>query len=286
LAALKLSEDVQKQLSEAFQTAAKPLGDDEVALKALQESFEATGKQLAEQIGDRVVTLSIQMPTPATPVVTPDPANPAAKTLSEDDVKRILSDAAKTQQEADSATAKKLSDNQALFDKKLAENESYKALSEPAQKKLSSARELINAEMSADQITRLAENQLSLAADMAVSTQLASMGYQVAGNAHITVDDSNSVKALQETVDQRLGISTKSKVKRFSNTGGELQTENITNTRHSCVKNTKCWRAVQVAFQTLKYRPFLNVLLSVRRYITSLVYSLLMPAHCHLPLQP
>ncbi|WP_292363028.1 hypothetical protein [Methylophaga sp. UBA1464] len=228
LAALKLSEDVQKQLSEAFQTAAKPLGDDEVALKALQESFEATGKQLAEQIGDRVVTLSIQMPTPATPVVTPDPANPAAKTLSEDDVKRILSDAAKTQQEADSATAKKLSDNQALFDKKLAENESYKALSEPAQKKLSSARELINAEMSADQITRLAENQWSLAADMAVSTQLASMGYQVAGNAHITVDDSNSVKALQETVDQRLGISTKSKVKRFSNTGGELQTENKT----------------------------------------------------------
>lgn len=231
LKAMKLSEAVQTQLSEAFKTAAKALGEDETALKALQESFEATGKQLAEQIGDKTVTLSIQMPQAATPAAKPDPANPAdpaggGKMLSEADVKRILAESAKAQQEATAAVTKKLADNQAIFDKKLAESESFKALSEPAQKKLSSARDLINADMDESQITRLADNQLSLAADMAVSTQLAGMGFQVNGNAHITVDDSNSVKALQETVDQRLGISSKSKVKRFSNTGGELQAEN------------------------------------------------------------
>lgn len=222
LKSMKLSEAVQKQLSEAFETAAKPLGEDETALKALQESFEATAKQLADQIGDKNITLSLDMPAPATPGA----GSGNEKLLSEDDVKRILTDSLRSQQQAADDVAKKLSDNQAKFNQLLDDNETFKALSEEQKTTLRGASDLITADMDESQITKLAEHQLKLSSQMGVNHQLASMGYQVSGNAHITVDDSNSVKALQESVDQRLGYAGMSKVKRFSNTGGDLQDEN------------------------------------------------------------
>jgi hypothetical protein len=40
---------------------------------------------------------------------------------------------------------------------------------------------------------------------------------------HISIDESNSIKALQETIDKRLGLADLPEHRRFANTGGQLQ---------------------------------------------------------------
>jgi len=227
LGSLKLSEAVVKQLGEAFEAAATPLGDDEAKLKALSAKFEETGKQLAESIGDKEVKLSIEMP--AAPAATPT-ATPAddkgAKTLSEDDVKRIMQESVAAANKATQDAAKKLSDNQATFKKALDEAEGLKALSEDTLKSLHGAADLITGDMTEAQVKALAEHQIKLGTEMGVTRQLSGMGFQVSGNAHISVDDSNSVKSLQETVDQRLGFAGMADSRRYANTGGQLQDAN------------------------------------------------------------
>jgi len=106
------------------------------------------------------------------------------------------------------------------------ETESLKTLAEDQMTILLSASDMITAEMSEDQIKALAENQIKLGAQVVVATQLSGMGYQVAGNAHISVDDSNNVKALQETIDKRLGFADQADSRRYEKTGGKLQPEN------------------------------------------------------------
>jgi len=227
LAGMGLSESVVKQLATAFETAAKPLGEDETALKALSASFEETGKKLAEAIGDKAITLSIE--APAAPAAMPAPKKDpgeGAKTLSEDDVKRILAENVAAQQKTQADAAKKLNENKTTFNEALDEAEGLKTLSEGVVTNLRSAVDLVTGEMTEDQVKALAQHQIKLGTEMGVTRQLAGMGYQVAGNAHISVDDSNSVKSLQESVDTRLGYGGLSRARRYSATGGELQPEN------------------------------------------------------------
>ncbi len=214
LASFGLDNAVALQLAQAFETSAASLGDDEVKLKALAAQFEATGKTLSESIGSKNVTLSIQNP------------EPAKAGLTMDDVTKLLADNARTLAETQTATAKKLSDNQAIFKTALDGAESLKALAEPQLTALLSAGDLVTGEMSEDQVKALAQHQITLGSQMAINQQLSAVGYQVAGNARITIDDSNSVKSLQETIDKRLGLSDRSDSQRYSNTGGSLQPEN------------------------------------------------------------
>lgn len=87
---------------------------------------------------------------------------------------------------------------------------------------------LITPDMSEDQVIRLATNQITLGDRIVAQKKLASMGYQAqpAGSVHISVDHSNELKSLQETIDRRLGLSEMRDYRRFSNTGGQLQHEN------------------------------------------------------------
>lgn len=220
LAGMGLSETVVKQLGEAFATAAKPLGEDETALKALQESFENTGKQLAESIGDKEVKLSIDIPE------IPMAQIGEIKTLSEADVKRIMQESVAATAKAEKDAAKKLSDNQAVFKTALDEAEGLKTLSEETVKSLHDAIDLVTGDMTEEQVKALAQHQIKLGTEMGVARQLAAQGFQVNGNAHISVDDSNSVKALQESVDQRLGFAGMADSRRYANTGGQLQDVN------------------------------------------------------------
>jgi hypothetical protein len=81
--------------------------------------------------------------------------------------------------------------------------------------------------MTEDQVVRLAEHQIALGNKMAAAAKLASMGYQgPSGSVHISVDESNKVKALQESIDKRLGIADMADSRRYAATGGQLQAEN------------------------------------------------------------
>lgn len=189
LGSLKLAEAVVKSLTDAFENAVKPLTD-EAAAKALMESFVESGKQLAAQIGDKAVQLSVNIPEIKTG-------------LTADDVTRMLAEA--RQKEADDA--KKLAESRGSNLKLLSDTISAaQGLDDELKKKLSAeVADLITPEMSAEQVKKLAENQIRHGNEVAAARQLASMGWQApAGSVHISVDDSNEVKALQEEVDKRL----------------------------------------------------------------------------------
>lgn len=196
LLAFKLSEPVVAQLCTTFETTAKELGEDKAKLDGLLTNFENTGKTLAEQIGDKVVTLSINAPAPS-----------GEKMLSEDDVKRLLA-ADREQRDTEAKTlAEKLTTNTTLFNKLLSEAEGIKALDEDAKKALASAADLITADMSAEQVTKLAEHQISMGNQLSVNTQLANLGYRTSGHVQLTQSDQRTALSLQESIITGLKLS-------------------------------------------------------------------------------
>lgn len=202
LAELKLVEPVIKQLAEAFEAAAKPLAEDKAKLELLFGHFEGAGKQLAEAIA--------AMPTGAHTIKLDFAGLETAlkgaggKTLSEDDIKRVLAEQEaerenKTKQLAETKAAKVK-----LFTDALDKAEGLKSLSEDARKELAAAGEIISAEMSEEQVKKLADRVIAMGNQIAVSAKLAAMGFRPEGQVHITLDSSNEIKALQEEVDKRL----------------------------------------------------------------------------------
>ncbi len=189
LGSLKLAEAVIKSLTDAFETAVKPVTE-EVAAKALMEAFAESGKQLAAQIGDKVVQLAIQVPDIKTG-------------LTADDVTRILAEA-RTKEAADAkALAEARDGNLKLLSDTI---NAAAGLDEAMKKQLADeVADLVTSTMSADQVKKLAETQIRHGNEVAAARKLSSMGYQFPqGSVHITVDDSNEVKALQEEVDKRI----------------------------------------------------------------------------------
>jgi hypothetical protein len=193
LKAFKLSEPVILQLCATFETTAKELGEDKAKLDGLFASFESTGKTLSEQIGDKVVTLSINAPAPS-----------GEKFLSEDDVKRLLTEDRKERDAEAKTLAEKLTTNTTLFNELLSEAEGIKALGEEAKTALASAADLITADMSPEQVTKLAEHQISMGNQLAVSTQLANLGYRPAGVIQLTQSDQRTALSLQESISKGL----------------------------------------------------------------------------------
>ncbi len=186
-----LSEPMRAQLLSAFETAVQPITD-EVQAKLLMEGFEKVGKQAAEQVaaGNKDIKLSLDMSGISTG-------------LTAADVQRILSENA----DAQAAAVKKLAEGKTANVKLLSDTINAAAgLDESTKKELAEAvTDLITSEMSAEQVKRLAENQIKHGNDLACAKQLSGMGYQgPLGNVHITVDSSNQVKALQEEIDKRI----------------------------------------------------------------------------------
>lgn len=187
LGSLKLAEAVIKSLTDAFETAVKPITE-EVAAKALMESFAESGKQLAAQIGDKPATITLAVPSAG---------------LTAADVTRILAEA----KDKEAADAKTLAESRDGNIKLLSDAINAAAGFDDAMKKqlADEVSDLITPSMSADQVKKLAANQIKHGNDLAAAKQLTSMGWQAPhGSVHITVDSSNEVKALQEEVDKRL----------------------------------------------------------------------------------
>jgi hypothetical protein len=210
---LTLSEPMRVQLLSTFEAAVQPITD-EVQAKLLMEKFAESGKQLAEQItsGSKDIKLSIDM-------------SGIKGGITAEDVSRILSE----RDSSAAAAAKKLAEDRGANVKLLSDTiNAATGLDEATKKTLSEqVADLITPEMSADQVKRLAENQIKHGNELAVAKQLSGMGFsRPAGNVHITVDSSNEVKALQEHADRRFGFSEIGDASRYSNTGGVLQAKN------------------------------------------------------------
>jgi hypothetical protein len=182
---LKLSAGVTDSLVTALGAAMDGMGDDEKKCGEMLASFEASAIKLAEAGG---------------------PVNVQVSGLSADDVNKAV---AKALAECDEA-GRKLADDLAGRQKLLGETISDvgKALSEETRKELvDGLLPVVSAAMSDTAIRSLAEVQVKMAEKAEANKVLAASGFNFRGNAHITVDDSNTVKVLQESVDRRLGLT-------------------------------------------------------------------------------
>lgn len=172
-----------KALCEAYVKAATGMTD-EGQMKALCESFEATGKSLVEGTAPVVNVVS----------------GLTAEQVSAQ-VAKLLGEQA--------TEAKKLAEAGAAKVKLLAETIGEKIKDDAIAKTLTEAVAGVVGGLDDVQIKQLAAVQVAAGEAQIAAKQLSAMGFQFRGNAHITVDSTNNVKALQESVDKRLGIATR-----------------------------------------------------------------------------
>lgn len=207
LAELQLAEPVIKALAEACEKALANVAD-KTAAEALVASFEASGKQLAEQIGDKVIKLDIAVPEIKTG-------------LSADDVKKLIS----SESERAAGEAKKLIESRAAKIKLLGDTiAAAPGLDDPLKKDLTdSVADLVTHDLTDEQIKKLAATQIAMGNRLAASSQLAAIGFQwPQGKVHLSVDSGSQIKSLQETFDRRAGIFDAPLSSRFEKTGGQL----------------------------------------------------------------
>lgn len=182
---LKLSSGVTDSLVTALGAAMDGMGDDEKKCGELLASFEGSAVKLAEQGGAVNVTVT---------------------GLSADDVNKAV---IKALAERD-AQARQAADTLAGRQRFLAEQIESLGKGLPEALRVELVEELkpaITAEMTDAGIASLAGVQVKLCERAEAAKQLSAKGFSFRGNAHITVDDSNTVKALQESIDKRLGLT-------------------------------------------------------------------------------
>lgn len=213
LAVLTLSEPIRQQIFAAWETAVKPVTD-EAAAKALMEHYGTLGKQLGEQLKGIPGTIKLDIPAPA-----------ITAGLSADDVRKLLAE----EKAAGEAAAKQLADSLAGNRKVLSDAiAAAQGLDDVLKRELTEqVADLVTASMSADQIKRLADTQIANGNKIVAARRLAALGFQTPnGTVHISVDSTNEVRALQESVDRRLGFDRLSDAQRYRATGGQLQAVN------------------------------------------------------------
>ena len=182
---LKLAGGVTDSLVTALGAAMDGMGDDEKKCGEMLASFEASAIKLAEVGGPVKVQVS---------------------GLSADDVNKAVAKALAERDDAGRKLADDLAGRQKLLGEVVADV--GKSLSEETRKELvDGLLPAISAATSDVAIRALAEVQVKMAEKAEANKALAASGFNFRGNAHITVDDSNSVKALQESVDRRLGLT-------------------------------------------------------------------------------
>lgn len=205
----KLSQGVVLQLSEACEASLKNITD-ETAAKALVQVFVDSGKKLAEEVGERNITLSIQQP--------------GSTGLTQADVVKLLAE----QTEKAAAAARQLAESRSANIKLLSDTiNAESGIDDETKRSLSeSLGDLITPEMTSEQVLKLAQHQIKQGNELVAARKLASLGFAPTGTVHITVDSSNEVKALQDHADKVLRLSAKSDTDRYANTGGVLQAKN------------------------------------------------------------
>lgn len=207
LAAMGLAQGVVKQLCDAYESAAKNLGEDETALKALAGQFEGTGKSLSESIGERSIELSINLPK-AAPGTAADNGDYAGMALSAAEVdarvEKALAAAKKQDADTAAANAKALSERRDAFTGAI---NAADGLDDETKRELSAqAPELVTGDMPIEQCKKLAEVLIKGANETAAARKLAGLGYgdSRSGSPSVTPGDSPDGKKLSEQVSQML----------------------------------------------------------------------------------
>lgn len=194
----------------------KAAGGDDAKCLALAEQFGLVGEAVAAQIktlaaAPGAVTLQ--------PTITLGAGLDAAGVAAE--LNKLL--AQRAQDEAANATVL------AAKHKLLADTlTAAKTLSEDRQGEVEAAlKPLVTKELSDDQVKALATFALAQEARGSAAAQLALLGYRApSGSVHISVDSSNTIKALQQQVDVRMGLEAMPGSRRYDRTGGQLLADN------------------------------------------------------------
>lgn len=209
LLSFKLAETVVASIADTATRALESFTD-EAQARLLLASFEESGKQLAAAIGDKPAVVQLSMP---------------ATGLTADDVKRLMHDEAKRLHEARVALEQGRETNVKILTDAI---NGVKDFDEGLRKELADAVvDLITADMTAAQVTKLAAAQVAQGNRLQSARKLAGLGYTgPAGYVHITVDSSNEVKTLQDVADRRLGLADMPDALRFRATNGALQPVN------------------------------------------------------------
>lgn len=209
--ALGLSDDtITKLLAEAkkqFDAA----GADTTKLLSVFESWKTSG----QAVSDQLKALAAAAPGTAQQV-TITLAQPAV------DVDAAVKAALAAQDTAKTLAQTALAGKVTLLSTTI--KDGNKDLDDEAVKQLSAkVTPLITADTTDEQVRALAQMQLDHVQQLSAQAKLQGLGYvPIAGNARISVDSSNSIKSLQQTIDKRLGFEGMAESRRFEKTGGKL----------------------------------------------------------------
>lgn len=222
IAGLKsLSEEARGVFLSQFQVALEGITDEaqaQILLDSFTKVAESTDKQLAESGG---ATGSIKLDFSGLQQAM---AGGGGKQLTEDDIRRLMEDDRKRLAEHQAAAK---ADHDKLVKRFTDAIAAHEGFDDETRRQLSeTAVPLIAETMTEAQVDALARNQIALGDQIMASRKLASMGYRGQGTPHITIDETNNVKSLQQEVDKRLGLADMPEYRRYSATGGQLQQEN------------------------------------------------------------
>lgn len=192
LRARKLSDAQIASILAAYETAAKSLGEDDAAHESLVNRLDEAAKALAESGTGGAAPIEIKI------------ESAQGKTLSADDITKMLDE----REASKASAAKKLEETRDARVKQFNDAiDAANGLSEGTAADLKKASDLITADMTEDQVRRLAETQLTLGNQIESARQLSALGFQRAGTPHITLDEGNAIKKLSEDIRKGLAQS-------------------------------------------------------------------------------
>lgn len=216
--AMGLSDDVATKLLAEAKKQFDAVASDAVKSLALVDTWAAAGQGVVDQLK----TLGTGNPQQGTPQhVTITLATPATDVNEAVRLAMKAADDAKVLAQTTLATKVKLLSDTIKAGHPELDDDGLKAL-------VDKAAPLVTAESTDDQVKGLAQIQIDHVKQLSAQAKLQSLGYAVhiQGNPQITVDSSNTIKALQQTIDKRLGYEGMAESRRFEKTGGKLLAAN------------------------------------------------------------
>lgn len=212
--AMGLSDDVATKLLAEAKKQFDAVASDAVKSLALVDTWAAAGQGVVDQLK----TLGTGNPQQGTPQhVTITLATPATDVNEAVRLAMKAADDAKVLAQTTLATKVKLLSDTIKAGHPELDDDGLKAL-------VDKTAPLVTAESTDDQVKGLAQIQIDHVKQLSAQAKLQSLGYAVhiQGNPQITVDSSNTIKALQQTIDKRLGYEGMAESRRFEKTGGKL----------------------------------------------------------------
>jgi uncharacterized protein YeeX (DUF496 family) len=206
----KLAEPLVNSLCTTFEKLAAQLAEDkrEALIDVFLAQADDINKQLAEAGKSGEVTIKLDA-TGLEEVLKGTKKTPAsgteAKTLSEEQVRQLF---AEMQADANKKLAdekKKIDDLRGTFDRLLTETEN---LDQDLAKELGEGvRDTITANMTEDQVKRLADTIVKSVEKVSAQKKLAARGFAPQGAVHITIDESGNGPAVQGLIDKQLSAA-------------------------------------------------------------------------------